>query len=358
MKTVYLCLGGNLGNRKRLLDEAKVAIAQKCGKITAESGIYETAPWHSDSKSAYLNQVICISTSLSAEKLMLKLLGIEIKLGRKRNHDKNADRSCDLDILFYGNEIIKSKSLETPHPRIEERKFVLRPLMDLAPELKHPKSGKTIKELYKNCNDKLSVVAYKSPFFICIEGNIGSGKSTLAKELSKSLNATYLPEQFEKNSLLPLYYQQPDKYAFLLEYSFLLSRFQQMTDVFAKNPELIVSDYSIYKCLWFANLNLKLKDRKLFKKHFNGIEEQLTKPDLIIYLDTPEKNLLKNIHIRSRNFESGIQKKYLLKVKNEYEKGLKQLNSVRQMKVKISKYNEKLTAQLLNKIKKELKTQD
>lgn len=354
MKSVYLCLGGNLGNRKRTLDECKRLIEKHCGKITACSRIYETAPWKSSSQNRFLNQVIRIAVKMNAHTLMKELLEIERKLGRKRGIEKNEDRSCDIDILFFGNEIINDRNLSIPHPRIEKRRFVLEPLMDLDPEMKHPVSNKKIRELVENCKDDLDVKEYQTPIYICVEGNIGAGKSTLAKALSDKLNAHYLPEQFEKNSLLPLFYQDEEKYGFLLEYSFLLSRFQQISDVFAEKHKVIISDYTIFKCKWFASMNLKRKDNSIFEKHFKGIEEQLNRPDLIIYLDTPEKNLIKNIRKRGRNYESGINKEYLIKAKGAYTKGLKELRGIPQMKIKINSYEQGLTTKLLKQIKKEL----
>lgn len=355
MKSAYLCLGGNLGNRQRLLDESKGLIEKHCGKITACSRIYETAPWKSKSQNAFLNQVIKVSVKMKAEELMKRLLKIERKLGRSRGIDKNEDRTCDIDILFFGDEVINTRSLTIPHPRIEKRKFVLKPLMDLDPEMKHPGSKKKIGELYKTCKDGLSVNEYKAPFYICIEGNIGAGKSTLAKALAEKLNALYIPEQFEKNSLLPLFYQDAEKYGFLLEYSFLLSRFQQISDACAGKPKFIVSDYSIYKCKWFASLNLKKKDRIIFDKHFNGIEDQLNKPDLLIYLDTPFENLIRNIRKRGRKYENGISIDYLRKVEKTYRKGLNELGTIPRLNIKIGKYEKNLTSSLLSQIKKELK---
>lgn len=355
MKSAYLCLGGNLGNRKRSLDESKRLIEKHCGKITASSRIYETEPWKSKSQNRFLNQVVRISVKMNAHSLMEKLLEIERKLGRKRGVEKNEDRSCDIDILFFGNEIINEKDLIIPHPRIEKRRFVLQPLMDLDPELVHPVSNRKVKELVKNCKDELDVKEYKVPFYICIEGNIGAGKSTLAKALADKLKAKYLPEQFEKNSLLPLFYQDAEKYGFLLEYSFLLSRFQQINDAFAGKDRILVSDYAIFKCKWFASMNLKRKDNLLFEKHFKGIEEQLNRPDLIIYLDTPESNLIQNIRKRGRSYESGITREYLNKAKQAYINGLKELKLIPQMKIKITSYEQGLTEKLLKKIKKELK---
>ena len=113
--------------------------------------------------------------------------------------------------------------------------------------------------------------------FICIEGNIGSGKTTLAKALAKQLKATYLPEQFEENTLLPLFYNDHKTYAFPTEYSFLIDRQKQLSNYFkaSKKSAVTVSDFHFDKCLCFANANLSSKDFSFFKKHFKPLKKTL-----------------------------------------------------------------------------------
>jgi deoxyguanosine kinase len=157
--------------------------------------------------------------------------------------------------------------------------------------------------------------------FICIEGNIGSGKTTLAQALAKKLKATYLPEQFEENTLLPLFYEDAKTFAFPTEYSFLIDRQKQLTNYFnsKKRGAITVSDFHFDKCLCFAKANLSEKDFSFFKKHFKPLRKTIPTPDLIVYLDTSTDLLLKNIETRGRKIEKSLKKSYLEKLKKSLD---------------------------------------
>ncbi|MDO8999117.1 MAG: 2-amino-4-hydroxy-6-hydroxymethyldihydropteridine diphosphokinase [Bacteroidota bacterium] len=347
MNVAFLCLGGNIGNRIENISASKREIERLIGAIESESSIYETQAWGSDSQNNYLNQVIKITTKLNAKTVLKTLLKIEKKLGRKRSAIKNNDRTIDLDILLFNNEIINEPTIEIPHPRMHKRKFVLKPLSEIASSIKHPVLKKTISDLYKNNKDKLEVKLYKQEKvktlkYICIEGNIGSGKTTLAKALASKLNATFLPEEFENNPFLPLFYENQELFAFPLEYSFLIDRFRQIEQTLKNEKKLIVSDYSLYKCLWFAEINLSKSDFQLFKKQFKIILDQLPKPDLIIHLTTTTKNLKQNIIKRNRKYEKNIAEEYLIALNNQYHKGLKKIKNVKKLNLVITNYNDKL----------------
>jgi deoxyadenosine/deoxycytidine kinase len=158
--------------------------------------------------------------------------------------------------------------------------------------------------------------------FICIEGNIGSGKSTLAQALAKKLKATYLPEQFEDNTLLPLFYDDNATFAFPTEYSFLIDRQKQLTNYFkkVKKGTITVSDFHFDKCLCFAKANLSSDDFSFFKKHFKPLRKTLPTPDLVVYLDTSTDLLIKNIHKRGREIERNLKQGYLAKLKKTLDK--------------------------------------
>ncbi|MBA3665594.1 MAG: 2-amino-4-hydroxy-6-hydroxymethyldihydropteridine diphosphokinase [Bacteroidetes bacterium] len=351
MNEVFLCLGGNLGDRLQNLNTAKALIAEGCGKITAQSKIYETQAWGSTSKNGFLNQVIKITTKSKANILLYQLLMIEKRLGRTRTKNKNGDRTIDIDILFYNQEVINTDGIEIPHPRLHLRKFVLKPMADIAPGFEHPLYNKTIKMLLQECADVLKVKPVPQVHYICVEGNIGSGKTTLAKALAVKLGSGFLPEQFEKNDLLPLFYANPELYAFPLEYSFLLNRFQHIMDAFRNGKNLVVSDYSIYKCLWFARVNLSKKDFLFFEKHFHAIESQLPKPDLIVYLDTSTNNLKKNIRARGRAYEQNIKSGYLDEIGKQCKKGISKLDGIETLVIPIRNYNLELNSALIKTIK-------
>jgi deoxyguanosine kinase len=158
--------------------------------------------------------------------------------------------------------------------------------------------------------------------FICIEGNIGSGKSTIANALAKKLKATYLPEQFEENTLLPLFYNDQKTFAFPTEYSFLIDRQKQLSNYFKDSNKntITVSDFHFDKCLCFAKANLESQDFLFFKKHFKPLKKTLPTPNLIVYLDTTTHLLLDNIEKRGREIERNLKQEYLRKLKKTLDK--------------------------------------
>lgn len=180
--------------------------------------------------------------------------------------------------------------------------------------------------------------------YICIEGNIGSGKSTLAQALATQLKAVFLPERFEENTLLPLFYKDKKTFAFPTEYAFLIDRQKQMSQHFAKDPKLTVADYFLDKCLYFAEINLSGKDFKFYKKHFEAVRSTVPQPDLIVYINAPEDLLLKNIRKRGRGYEQQIGEKYLKKISRVYRKNLLKKLPSRVYVMNIGAYNKDTVA--------------
>lgn len=176
--------------------------------------------------------------------------------------------------------------------------------------------------------------------YICIEGNIGAGKSTVAVSLAKRMGGVFLPEQFEENPLLPLFYEHKKRMAFPLEYSFLISRQAQLNKHFSmvKNKNTI-ADFSLNKCLWFAKSNLNQREFKLYKKHFAIINAVAPSPDLLIYINTSKENLLQNIKKRGRSYETSIDKKYLKRVSEKYTEGIKKLKNIPVIEFDVKKYD-------------------
>jgi len=156
MNRIYLLLGSNMGNPKQKLLSAQKNIERKIGKIIRLSSIYQTAAWGNTKQPDFLNQVIIVKTTLTAQEVIKTILEIEEKMGRIRTK-KNAPRIIDIDILFHNKEIIQEKDLIVPHPEIQNRKFVLIPLNELSPNFKHPVLTKSIHHLLTICNDPLNV---------------------------------------------------------------------------------------------------------------------------------------------------------------------------------------------------------
>ena len=156
MNKTYLLLGSNMGNSKASLFKAIVQIEKQIGRVARQSGLYSTAAWGNTKQPDFLNQVIIVETELSAAQTMQTILNIEKKMGRIRTV-KNAPRIIDIDILFFNKEIIEQEHLHIPHPQIQNRRFVLVPLNQLSPNLKHPLLKNTIHQLLVKCTDKLNV---------------------------------------------------------------------------------------------------------------------------------------------------------------------------------------------------------
>lgn len=156
MSTAYLLTGGNLGDRKENLRNAVQLINEQCGTITNSSSIYETAAWGLTEQPAFLNQALEISTSLNARQLMRKILRIEKDMGRVRK-EKMGPRVVDIDIIFFDDEVHSIRFITIPHPEMQNRRFVLTPLTEIAPQFEHPVLKKTIAQLLEECPDNSEV---------------------------------------------------------------------------------------------------------------------------------------------------------------------------------------------------------
>jgi 2-amino-4-hydroxy-6-hydroxymethyldihydropteridine diphosphokinase len=157
MDRVFLQSGSNLGDRKGYLEFA-IRELRNNSTISRVSSIYESDAWGFKSKSAFLNQCIEINTHLKPLELLNFIKETELKAGRKTESENYKDRELDIDILFYGDEIILTKNLEIPHPRLHLRAFTLKPMAEIAPEFIHPVFKESIEELFRKCPDKSNPV--------------------------------------------------------------------------------------------------------------------------------------------------------------------------------------------------------
>ena len=154
MHTVYLGIGGNLGNKQKNFENVYNIIENELGEIMISSSVYETPPWGFQSEDSFWNSVLEIETSYSPEELLAEIHLIEEIFGRKRGNERYSSREMDIDILYFDDIFIETETLIIPHPRIHQRKFVLIPLNEIAPNLKHPLLRFTTIEMLENCMDE------------------------------------------------------------------------------------------------------------------------------------------------------------------------------------------------------------
>ena len=334
---VYLSLGSNLGDKINNLQTTINLIDLKVGDVLLISSVYQTKAEGFVGED-FLNCCVSLRTSMEPKILIKELINIESQNGRLRsNRNIYESRSIDIDILFYEDKIINQHNLTIPHPRMNERNFVIKPLLDIAKSKIHPVLNRTISEIDLDLGDTeiikinddlvLPVIEkLKSIKNIVIEGNIGVGKTCLSEKLSKDLNKELILEGYMDNPFLEKYYENPDRYALNVELTFLTDRCRQLSD-FNNQISLfssgLVSDYDIFKSLVFAGISLKEIEYNLFRKIFTYMTKDLFKSNLIIYLLQSTEQLLENIKKRGRGYEKKIDKKYLDKINQGYLNYLK-----------------------------------
>ncbi|NOY38439.1 MAG: 2-amino-4-hydroxy-6-hydroxymethyldihydropteridine diphosphokinase [Chlorobi bacterium] len=159
MQSIILT-GSNLGNRTKQMGNVLEAISALAGSILKVSSLYESEPWGFRYPVPFLNQALLMETSFTPTVLLKKLLQIEQQMGRTRNGKGYAARTMDIDILFYGQEIIRNSRLTIPHPRLHLRRFVLVPATEICPGWQHPVLKQTLQQLLDSCTDELEVMLF------------------------------------------------------------------------------------------------------------------------------------------------------------------------------------------------------
>jgi len=373
MQLTYLSLGSNIGDKEKNIQSALNDIDKIIGDIISISKLYENSSV-GFSGDLFYNCCIGVKTILNPNDLLKNLLIIEEKGGRIRKNPKSySSRTIDIDILFYENQTIISKNLNIPHPKLHEREFVIKPLLDIAKGKIHPSLKKSILEIndglkgfqeFKEVDSEI-----QNPVFntlsnynnIVIEGNIGIGKTSLSKKLSNDLNKNLILEGFKENPFLEKFYEDPKRYALNLELTFLIDRCRQLND-YKNQLDLfktgVVFDYDIVKSLIFAGITLSENDFNLYRNIFYFMTKDLIKPSLVIFLMQSPENLLNNIKKRGRYFENKIEKDYLKKINQAYLKSLKSNSNLNTLFIDVSDINfveNKLDyMELLFRIKKSL----
>jgi deoxyguanosine kinase len=330
---VVLSLGSNQGNRLENVERSLEMIHQEIGTIIKISKLYETPSWGFDSD-AFYNCALVVHTFASAHKILEQILNIEKRLGRVRGDTLGyQSRIIDIDLITFDEEIIDTEDLQVPHPLMQNRRFVLLPMLDLNLDWMHPVLHKKIAELLKISPDEsvckiiqslenpLDSIPLEQFNYIAFEGNIGAGKTTLTTKIAEDFNAKTVLERFADNPFLPKFYEDQNRYAFPLEMSFLADRYKQLSDDLAQFDlfkDFIVADYHIFKSLIFAKITLAEDEYRLYRTLFDIVYREMPKPDLYIYLYQNTERLLENIKKRGRSYEQNIPADYLDKINSGY----------------------------------------
>ena len=336
MKTqhqVVLSLGSNQGNRLENIENCLQLIHHQVGTIIKVSKVYETPAWGFESD-AFYNCTLLIHSNKEAQQILTEVLAIENQLGRVRAENQGYQSRCiDIDIITFDQEIIATDALQIPHPLMQNRKFVLLPMLDLNLDWIHPVFHTTISALLESTQDQSSCVVVhglENPLkknalnqfrFIAFEGNIGVGKTTLTTKIAEDFNAKIVSERFADNPFLSQFYENQKQYAFSLEVSFLVDRYKQLTDDLEKsfsNKEFVVADYAVFKSLIFAKITLDEQEFQLYQSLFDIVFKEVPKPDLYVYLYQSQERLLANIQKRGRVYEENISLDYLEKINTGY----------------------------------------
>ena len=330
---VVLSIGTNQGNRLENIESCLQMIHLEVATVVKLSKVYETPSWGFESD-AFYNVAIVVHTYDSAVEILSKILKIEQQMGRIREGNLGyQSRIIDIDIVAFDNEIIATEQLQVPHPLMQDRIFVLKPMLDLNLEWIHPVFQKDVAELLLETKDKSECIAVQSidsPLrkinleqfnYVAFEGNIGAGKTTLATKIAEDFNAKSVLERFADNPFLPKFYKDQNRYAFPLEMSFLADRYKQLSDdlsQFDLFKDFVVADYHIFKSLIFAKITLAEDEYRLYSNLFHIIYKEMPKPDLYVYLYQNSERLLENIKKRGRSYEQEIPSEYLDKINTGY----------------------------------------
>lgn len=348
---IVLSLGTNMGHKFENLQTCIMAIHNFIATVVDVSKVYETPAWGFEGDVFY-NCAVTIHSHKSAKKILNEILKLEKKLGRIRtNNQQYESRSIDIDIISFNEESIETENLKVPHIHLQNRKFVLFPMLDIAPKWKHPKLNKTISELLISCEDTSEIkeigtlqnpihnIILKPLNYIAIEGNIGAGKTTLATKIAEDCNAKTILERFADNPFLPKFYKDQNRYAFPLEMSFLADRYQQLSDDLAQFDlfkDFIVADYHIFKSQIFAKVTLQEDEFRLYKTMFDIMYKEMPKPDLYVYLYQNTDRLLANIKKRGRSYEQDISSNYLEKINQGYLDYIKSQTDINALIIDVS----------------------
>ena len=334
MQNIYVGLGSNQGHRFDWLQKAVDLLFEEVGRLVKISSVYQSPAIGFEGDDFY-NAVVHMETQMDPQKVLAALLDIEKRLGRVRSGSGYNARCIDLDLLSYGDLELDTDTLTLPHPQIQNRRFVLEPMVEIQANWQHAALKSSAADLLKATTDNSKLIRLskwlRNPIndldlarlkYIAIEGNIGAGKTSLASMLARDFNGKLILERFKDNAFLPEFYKDPDRYAFPLEMSFLADRYQQLVeqatqyDLFS---DLVIADYDRFKSLIFAKITLSAPEFVLYQKFFHLMHREVPRPNLYVYLGQSTDRLIENIHKRGRDYEQSIAPDYLKQIHAGYQ---------------------------------------
>jgi deoxyguanosine kinase len=315
----YIALGSNLGERGEFIRRATEQLGGfESITVTAQSSVAESAALAGMDQPGYLDCVVKVATSLSADELFCRMVEVEDSLGRVRT-EKWGPRTIDLDLLIYGDEVIETDRLCVPHKQMHLRSFVLKGMCELDGELVHPVLGVSMNELAGRLNGGDFFIDDNKPQLISIAGVIGVGKTTLGLGLAGRFGSELLREAYDTNPFLAEAYEGKDV-ALDSQLYFLMSRFDQlgMKKLDAGKP--VVSDYVFEKDRIFAEQTLNDTQFSEYSVWAEKIAPAVSQEAVVIYLRDEIEVILERIHKRNRPYEQRIELDWLKGLGAEYDK--------------------------------------
>lgn len=317
--TAYIGLGSNLGDRERAIREAlRMLGGDGSIEVTRVSDLQETAPLGQIAQPNYLNGVAEIRTKLQPQELLRRFKATETALGRGP-HTKWAPRTIDLDLLLYGDQIIREKGLIVPHPDVHLRSFVLDGLCQLNPNLAHPLLQEPMRELSQRLGGGNFVLDSKAPGLISVAGIIGVGKTTLAKKLGEVLQAPVLLEPYDTNPFLREVYAGKCELALDSQLYFLVHRTGQLDRDVLSPGKAVVTDYAFDKEMIYARRLLNPTQLALYESIYRPFARRVTPPAVVVYLQDSPANCLERIHRRGRPYEQAVGLEFLEALDGDYQ---------------------------------------
>ena len=318
MQTIaYIGLGGNIGDCHRTLKSAERMIGEiESTTVEKISGFIETEPVGGPPRQPkYLNAVAEISTSLSPVELLEELQTIESTLGRDRFlEERYGPRTCDLDILLYGDCQIDTTVLTIPHPRMHFREFVLNPLVEIAPHAVNPQMRKTAKEMLDDLNqDRQKPI----PTLISVIGPMAAGKTTLAQMLSSDLEAELIYEDFAGNPFITAA-TAGDPWTLPSQMYFLLSRVDQLSPKKMFDLKPTVADYGFCQDRIYAEILLEGEDLLAYKHLYSQFNKLIVQPSVLIHCDASLDVLMDRIARRGRDFEAAVDRSFVKELRDRH----------------------------------------